>query len=117
MIFVEARAFAGQRRCRRDARGSPGPCTTSGPGPGFVAEGLDPKHAIKQVDRLLSNSAISVWSFFFFALWVQFMAKASARETAKSLLIGPTSSETARPPLHFICSPVTVARLHWSGKP
>jgi hypothetical protein len=36
-----------------------------------VAEGLDPKHAIKQVDRLLSNSAISVWSFF--SRWVPFV--------------------------------------------
>ena len=36
-----------------------------------VAEGTDPKHAIKQVDRLLSNPAISVWSFF--ARWVPFV--------------------------------------------
>jgi Transposase DDE domain len=36
-----------------------------------VAEGLDPKHAIKQVDRLLSNPAISVWSFF--SRWVTFV--------------------------------------------
>ena len=36
-----------------------------------VAEGLDPKHAIKQVDRLLSNQAISVWSFF--SRWVPFV--------------------------------------------
>ena len=43
----------------------------------FIGEGLsaamgtDPKHAIKQVDRLLSNSAISVWMFF--ARWVPFV--------------------------------------------
>jgi hypothetical protein len=36
-----------------------------------VAEGTDPKHAIKQVDRLLSNPAISVWAFF--ARWVPFV--------------------------------------------
>jgi hypothetical protein len=36
-----------------------------------VAMGTDPKHAIKQVDRLLSNPAISVWSFF--ARWVPFV--------------------------------------------
>ncbi len=35
------------------------------------ATGADPKHAIKQVDRLLSNSAISVWVFF--ARWVAFV--------------------------------------------
>jgi hypothetical protein len=43
----------------------------------FIGEGLaaamgtDPKHAIKQVDRLLSNSAISTWMFF--ARWVPFV--------------------------------------------
>lgn len=43
----------------------------------FIGEGLsaamgtDPKHAVKQVDRLLSNSAISVWLFF--ARWVPFV--------------------------------------------
>src|SRR5688500_5971270 len=43
----------------------------------FIGEGLaaamgtDPKHAIKQVDRLLSNSAVSVWLFF--ARWVPFV--------------------------------------------
>ena len=36
-----------------------------------LAEGLDPKHAIKQVDRLLSNPAISVEKFF--ARWVPFV--------------------------------------------
>lgn len=32
------------------------------------ARGLNPKHAIKQVDRLLSNKAIDVWEIF--AIWV-----------------------------------------------
>lgn len=36
-----------------------------------VAMGTDPKHAVKQVDRLLSNPAISVWSFF--ARWVPYI--------------------------------------------
>lgn len=36
-----------------------------------LAMGADPKHATKQVDRLLSNSAISVWMFF--ARWVPFV--------------------------------------------
>jgi len=35
------------------------------------AMGLDPKHAIKQVDRLLSNSGIVVWSWF--EQWVRFV--------------------------------------------
>lgn len=32
---------------------------------------LDPKHAIKQVDRLLSNSGIKIWDWF--AQWVRFV--------------------------------------------
>ncbi len=32
---------------------------------------LDPKHAIKQVDRLLSNSGITIWQWF--AQWVAFV--------------------------------------------
>jgi hypothetical protein len=36
-----------------------------------LAQGLDPKHAIKQVDRLLSNPGISVETFF--SRWVPFI--------------------------------------------
>lgn len=35
------------------------------------ARGLDPKHAIKQVDRLLSNKEIDVWKLF--GCWVPFV--------------------------------------------
>ncbi len=35
------------------------------------ASGLNAKHAIKQVDRLLSNSAVSVWALF--ANWVPYV--------------------------------------------
>ena len=38
------------------------------------AMGLTPKHAIKQVDRLLSNSGVNVWDWF--AKWVSFVAGA-----------------------------------------
>lgn len=38
------------------------------------ALGLDPKHAIKQVDRLLSNAGITVWEWF--AHWVTFVVAA-----------------------------------------
>jgi hypothetical protein len=38
------------------------------------AMGLDPKHAIKQVDRLLSNSGITVWRWF--EPWVTFVVAA-----------------------------------------
>jgi hypothetical protein len=36
-----------------------------------LAKGLEVKHAVKQVDRLLSNSGINVWHFF--ATWVPFV--------------------------------------------
>jgi hypothetical protein len=36
---------------------------------------LNPKHAIKQVDRLLSNSALNVWALF--ASWVPYVVAAS----------------------------------------
>src|SRR5258708_4481855 len=35
------------------------------------AMGLDPKHAVKQVDRLLSNTGITVWQWF--EQWVLFV--------------------------------------------
>src|SRR5271165_3015857 len=38
------------------------------------AMGLDPKHAIKQVDRLLSNTGITVWHWF--QQWVSFVVAA-----------------------------------------
>ena len=45
-------------------------------GVGLAAlNGLNPKHAVKQVDRLLSNSAISVWALF--AFWVPYVVAAS----------------------------------------
>jgi hypothetical protein len=36
-----------------------------------AASGLEPKHAIKQVDRLLSNMNLDVWEIF--PLWVKFL--------------------------------------------
>jgi len=36
-----------------------------------IARGVRTKHAVKQVDRLLSNSAINVWDIF--SLWVPYM--------------------------------------------
>jgi DDE family transposase len=38
------------------------------------AEGLDPKHAVKQVDRLLSNAGVDVWLIF--GLWVPYVVGA-----------------------------------------
>jgi len=38
------------------------------------AMGLDPKHAIKQIDRLLSNTGVTVWEWFY--QWVIFVVAA-----------------------------------------
>jgi Transposase DDE domain len=46
------------------------------------ASGLNAKHAIKQVDRLLSNSAVSVWALF--AHWVPYIL-AATREIVVAL--------------------------------
>src|SRR5258708_27551859 len=46
------------------------------------AMGGDPKHAVKQVDRLLSNSGITVWLWF--AQWVKFVV-AERRELVVAL--------------------------------
>ena len=43
---------------------------------------LNPKHAIKQVDRLLSNSALNVWALF--AYWVPYVV-AARREIVVAL--------------------------------
>lgn len=47
-----------------------------------AAAGLNPKHAIKQIDRLLSNAGIDVWELF--ALWVPFVL-AKRREVVIAL--------------------------------
>lgn len=47
-----------------------------------VASGRNPKHAIKQVDRLLSNSAFNVWALF--AHWVPYVL-ASRKEIVVAL--------------------------------
>ena len=47
-----------------------------------AASGLNAKHAIKQVDRLLSNSALSVWSLF--AHWAPYVI-ASSKEIVVAL--------------------------------
>jgi len=41
-----------------------------------MAEGLKPKHAVKQVDRLLSNEGVPVWDLF--ASWVPFVVAGRA---------------------------------------
>jgi hypothetical protein len=41
-----------------------------------MAEGLKPKHAVKQVDRLLSDEGVSVWDLF--ASWVPFVVAGRA---------------------------------------
>jgi hypothetical protein len=59
------------------------------------ARGLVTKHAIKQVDRLLSNQNIDVWDSF--ARWVPHLS-ARVRKSL-SLWTGPSSIAMARPGL------------------
>ena len=56
------------------------------------ARGLSDKHAIKQVDRLLSNAGIVVWELFapWFARWWASARRSSWRWT------GPISTPTIR---------------------
>ena len=56
------------------------------------ARGLLPKHAIKQVDRLLSNRKLEAWDLF--ATWVPEVVGSRT----DLIVAGPTSTLTGRPP-------------------
>jgi hypothetical protein len=56
------------------------------------ARGLLPKHAVKQVDRLLSNRRLEAWDVF--ATWVPEMVGARL----DVVVAGPTLMPTAKPP-------------------
>ena len=63
-------------------------------GVGMAEErGLDPKHALKQVDRMLSNRGIGVWALF--RLWVPFVLSDRA-EVVVALAMPGTSAFKAR---------------------
>src|ERR671911_2742834 len=57
-----------------------------------LAQALLPKHAIKQVDRLLSNRRLEAWDVF--ATWVPEMVGARL----DVVVAGPTTMPTAKPP-------------------
>jgi hypothetical protein len=59
-----------------------------------VAEGLEGKHAVEQVGRLLSNRGIRVWDLF--ANWVPHIAGDRPEIVTRST--GPTSTPTTSPP-------------------
>ena len=59
-----------------------------------LARGLVTKHAVKQVDRLLSNQGIDVWDSF--ARWVP--QEIAPGPTSWWRWIGPISTTTASPP-------------------
>ena len=59
-----------------------------------AARGLNPKHAIKQVDRLLSNPTINVDDIL--VRWVPYVI--GARTPSWWQWTGPTSMPTNRPP-------------------
>src|SRR5918993_3911777 len=56
------------------------------------ARGLLPKHAVKQVDRLLSNRKLEAWDVF--ASWVPEMVG----PRLDVVVAGPTTMPTAKPP-------------------
>ena len=68
------------------------------------ARGLLPKHAIKQVDRLLSNSKLEAWDIF--ATWVPEMVGSRT----DIVVAGPTSMPTG-----MALKLVTAGRRRWSG--
>ena len=74
------------------------------------AKGLVTKHAIKQVDRMLSNNGIDVWDSF--ARWVPHQIG-----TRQEILVamGPISTTTTRPRSPCTWSPATVARRRCCG--
>src|SRR3954470_10007869 len=57
-----------------------------------LAQALLPKHAVKQVDRLLSNRRLEAWDVF--ATWVPEMVGARM----DVVVAGPTTMLTAKPP-------------------
>src|ERR671911_1751747 len=57
-----------------------------------LAQALLPKHAVKQVDRLLSNRRLEAWDVF--ATWVPEMVGARL----DVVVAGPTTMPTAKPP-------------------
>jgi hypothetical protein len=58
------------------------------------ARGLVTKHAIKQVDRLLSNQNIDVWDSF--ARWVPHLIGAGRARKSSLPWTGPTSIATGK---------------------
>ena len=57
------------------------------------ARGLTPKHAVKQVDRLLSNGGLQVWALF--EHWVPYVVSARSERWRWT---GRTLPTTIRPP-------------------
>lgn len=75
------------------------------------ATGADAKHAIKQVDRLLSNAAVDVWALF--ALWVPFVV-ADRREIVVAMdWTEFDKDEQATIAIHLITSHGRATPLVW----
>jgi len=75
------------------------------------ARGLIDKHAIKQVDRLLSNQGVQAWDLF--APWVRHMRETARRSSWR--WTGPISTPTGRRHWRCIWSPATDAPRRSSG--
>ncbi|ATB49297.1 hypothetical protein [Corallococcus macrosporus] len=74
------------------------------------ARGLEGKHAIKQVDRLLSNSGVDVWRLF--AQWVPFVV---AERKAVTVTIDWTDVCAARAPSSVGRTDAACWRREWDA--
>lgn len=76
-----------------------------------MAEGLKTKHAIKQVDRLLSNTRLDVWAFF--AWWVPYLIGARTEVVVALDWTDFDADDQSTLALHMITSHGRATPLMW----
>lgn len=76
-----------------------------------AARGMDPKHTVKQVDRLLSNAGIDVWGLFEF--WVPFLVNERRQIVAALDWTEFDSDDHATIALHLITNHGRATPLLW----
>jgi hypothetical protein len=76
-----------------------------------AARGLDKKHAIKQVDRLLSNTGVDVWALF--AQWVPFVVASRAEILVALDWTEHDHDDQATIALHMVTSHGRATPLMW----
>jgi hypothetical protein len=76
-----------------------------------AARGMDPKHTVKQVDRLLSNAGIDVWALFEF--WVPFLVNERRQIVAALDWTEFDSDDHATLALHLVTTHGRATPLLW----